>query len=304
VNFQKYESLIINLKTKPTISFVSGDLCKFVVDPIVTGSKLDFWFVISLTANKTALDAYSKTLNELTLYFPSKYFGAWANSNNIDQICTYMNVRVPCFFTNNFELTIRFPTPLSSGAIAFVYLLNIPFGAWDSRDIIFCSVNNYDINGQSLSLINGYGKLISATDATTNIAGVVQNTAVKNTFNLRYFTNGFSTSSSDIRSRVTITLRVGVDFIYKQSKDIIVDNTPIFHIYFPDEFKLNLYQFYTGDTLAIPNVTITEYTFDNVNKQLNIGKVTLSGNRVTAPLNDSSLTISTNHNIGRLSLKM
>jgi len=315
----------LSLPTPPTLKYepavkAQADLCSLAfgdVFPRITNGLVDFKWTFDITTKKTELDAATaavaavaavgttaavearaaRPVNEVTIFLPSKWFGDYANSNNMYQWCMVGTTQVNCSFSKPGVLNVAVGTQ-TSGTNFAVTLMNVPIGAIDENVTFFCTVNNNTSgnSGVRQNLITGSGSMKTNATTTEDMTGIQQSQTT--IYNLTMWPSllvgtsysSFFGSSNEQRGSVDLTFRAGIDFSQAAPSVITIDNTPWFHIFLPSEFNGLWYQLQS--TGYSPTIAIKEYSYAantsttvitpvESSTTFTLGTVMVSGNRLS-----------------------
>jgi hypothetical protein len=213
--------------------------------------------------------ALKDSTNEVTIFLPTDYFGDYANSNSMIQVCQILLARVPCSFSRPGVLNVSLGANITANFS--VTLLNVPIGAIDMNLTFFCAVTKVATDGTRVQLINGSGVMKDTLSTTvTGMSGITHRAATASTYNLlTYPANPTTTllayglSSSAPNDVSTLTIRTGIDFYQKWKQatlPLVTFTKPTFYVFLPDEFKGVWYQFKTATNYK-PIMTVSEQAF-------------------------------------------
>jgi hypothetical protein len=234
------------------------------ISPRVPSEMADYQFEIDLDVNKFTLA--SATINELTIFWPYQYYG----SNLANIVCTYSGTNVPCSFSDENILNVKFPTflPIGSTKKIIVIVSGVINPAVDSDLKFPCNLNYFDNLLMSRStIVTGSGRMIG---------GITTNSITANG-NLIFMQPVIPISDNGSRNISVHTFRIGVDYaIGITASSITILGSPIMNIIFPKEYNLSLFS-------SKPTVKIYEYTIGvtgTVKGTALTGAATLTGNKL------------------------
>ena len=201
---------------------------KFMLETLDVTSKLNNKDLINNKNNNTP--------NEISLFFPSEYYGELFIDNIL---CLNGNNIVNCYFIDKNVLIIYDPSIsiISNIEIKILNMFNPVIQSY--KDIIFsASINSFNILlNERINLVNGSGRLLTIN------SGI--NTTKIQSFNkgILKFSNFVDNPVSDTNPRniSNHTFRLSIDTTHNISKlPITIDSNPILVITFPKEYKLTI----------------------------------------------------------------
>ena len=269
-------SLNSNLGNPPLVMEQFENLCHVsMVFPKIPGEFAAYKFDIDLDTNKDVIK--SSKLNEVTIFWPFNLYGSHFTNKN----CYYNNLLLNCFFSDEGILNIRFNEylPIGTGKPISIIITGVPNPSITDDLLFACTINTVDNkSGSRINVLTGSGILEGGLEFLND----------EQTGSLIFLSVHPSVVNENPRELSTHKFRITFDLALNLSlAPIVIDNTPVLHILFPNEYNLSWQS-------QKPKALIQEYSYDESegikkSNTYNPSNLLVLGNMVSITLNDEIL---------------